>query len=192
MLDTWEATLSPAQNKQCLFCKPNSLRELPKLATRPHVPRGHIGPAPVGQGRPELPGTGDWEGDKRTDPALAVTGTRCSCTGTFLGKSPSAAHRGCSKSEAQKGRRQSSGGSGTSELLPRARARPLSSPRPLGFAVEISILAASRVCKRRQEAGREAGTIPPAAVMKGSGWNNPRAGSGGAAPSPGPGNDETR
>lgn len=38
-VDTWEATLSPAQNKQCLFCKPNSLRELPKLATRPHVPR---------------------------------------------------------------------------------------------------------------------------------------------------------
>lgn len=151
-VDTWEATLSPAQNKQCLFCKPNSLRELPKLATRPHVPRVTSG-LPVGQGRPELPGTGDWEGVKRTDPALAVTGTRCSCTGTFLGKSPSGAPRGYSKSETQKGRKQSSGGSGTSELLPRARARPLSSPRPLGFAVEISILAASRVCSGARRRG---------------------------------------
>lgn len=102
-----EATLSPAQNKQFLFHKPNSLRA-PKIGNKAARARAHIWPAPVGRGRPELPGTGDWEGGKRTDPALTVTGTRCSCTGTFLGKSPSGAHQGSSKSEAHKGRRQSS------------------------------------------------------------------------------------
>lgn len=73
--------------------------------------RGHVWPAPVGQGRPELASTADREGDNGTDPALAVSRTRCSCTGTFPGTAPLEPPRdsGTSRQQAELGRRRHRG-----------------------------------------------------------------------------------
>lgn len=180
------STLSPAQNKQCLFYKPrvqSSLHRQQGRTCQGSHQACHCGTGTDRDRRHWGLGGGQWD---RPCP-------RCHCTETFLGNSPSGAQRG-GKSEAHKGSRQRAfrrrrhlGAAAKS-----AGEAP-GSPRPLGLAlaqaerssvVEISILAAALVAV--PGGGAEAGTIPRAAGRKGWGWDNPRVGSGGQPPPPGP------
>lgn len=106
-------------------------------------------------------------------------------------KPPWSPPRGSSTSWAHQSSRQSSGGGGTAEPLPSARARPwlpAAAGLGAGSAVEISIVAAARAGGGAGRRGRGR-SHSASRGRKGSGWDNPRAGPGGAALSPGPGAD---
>lgn len=147
-------------------------------------------PAPVGQGRPLLSGTADWEGDNAQSLPSLAPAHAAAARGRSWGKAPLEPIGTASPRHIKAELRQSSGGGGTSEPLPRAGRGPRLPAAGAGRAQAAQWKFPSPLQHERVAVpggGAEAGSARRAAGRKGSGWDNPRAASGGAAPSPGPG-----